>query len=76
MLRSGPQLGKKGKKEAVANWRRGVTGHIAAIRRRQEVARGPERIHIAWQGDESEGVANNYPGQSFTVEVTTTAHPK
>ena len=72
MLISDPQLGKKGTEEAVANWKRGVRGHIGAIKDLQASNRGPEDIHIAFQGDETEGVCNNYPGQAFTVELNLT----
>ena len=67
-----PQLGKKGTEEAVANWRRGVLGHKNAIQDMQSKGQGPEALHVAFQGDETEGVCNNYPGQSFTVELNLT----
>ncbi|MGW5267173.1 hypothetical protein ACWEQ4_00845 [Rhodococcus sp. NPDC003994] len=64
-----PQLGKKGTDQAVDNWRRGVVSHAAAIRRLIDQGRAPERIHIAFMGDETEGVANNYGNQSHTIEL-------
>lgn len=68
MLVADPQLGKKGTAEAVANWKRGVTGHLAAARRLHS-ERPLERIHIAFMGDETEGVCNNYGNQPHTVEL-------
>jgi len=44
----------------VANWRRGVLGHKNAIQDLQAKGQGPEAAHIAFQGDETEGVCNNY----------------
>jgi hypothetical protein len=72
MLISDPQLGKKGTEEAVYNWKRGVLGHIKAIKDLQSSNRGPAAIHLAWEGDETEGVCNNYPGQAFTIEMNLT----
>ena len=71
-LPSDPQLGKKGTEEAVANYKRGFLGHINAVKDLQASNRGPERAHVAFQGDETEGVCNNYPGQAFTVELNLT----
>lgn len=67
MLVADPQLGKKGTEEAVDNWKRGVERHLS-----QAELLGPERIHIAFQGDEHEGVANNYTNQPHTVELNFT----
>lgn len=64
-----PQLGKKGTQEAVANWKRGILGHAAAIRTLQDAGHSPERVHVAWMGDETEGVCNNYENQPHTVEL-------
>lgn len=73
MLVADPQLGKKGTREAVANWRRGVLGHLAEVRRL--IASGIEvsGVHVAWQGDETEGVANNYGNQAHTIELNQSA---
>jgi hypothetical protein len=62
-----PQLGKKGTEEAVENWKRGVTIHMQAA-----ANLAPEAIHIAFQGDEHEGVVNNYANQPHTVELNFT----
>ena len=73
ILIADPQLGKKGTEEATENWKRGVRGHIGAIRDLQAQMRGPVAVHIAWQGDESEGYANNYGNQSHTIELNLSA---
>lgn len=67
MLVADPQLGKKGTEEAVENWKRGVKRHLLAAS-----LLGPERLHIGFQGDEHEGVANNYTNQPHTVELNFT----
>lgn len=59
-----PQLGKKGTEEAVANWKRGVTKHLEQACRLNVAG-----VHIAWMGDETEGVCNNYTNQSHTIEL-------
>lgn len=59
-----PQLGKKGTGEAVENWKRAVAGHAAKIRLLK-----PAAVHVAWMGDEIEGVSGNYTNQLFTVEL-------
>lgn len=64
-----PQLGKKGTDEAVENWKNGVLGHCDAIRGMAAVGRQPEAVHVAWMGDETEGVCNNYANQPYTVEL-------
>lgn len=64
-----PQLGKKGTQQAVANWKRGINGHHEAISVLKAAGTSPERIHIAWMGDETEGVCNNYENQPHTVEL-------
>jgi len=64
-----PQLGKKGTAEAVENWKRGVAGHIQTIRDLQALGRSPEQVHVAWMGDEVEGVCNNYGNQPHTIEL-------
>lgn len=67
VLVSDPQLGKKGTAEAVENWKRGVTTHLA-----KAAAIRPERLHVAFMGDEHEGVVNNYTNQPHTVELNFT----
>jgi hypothetical protein len=64
ILIADPQLGKKGTEEAVENWKRGVLGHVAAAR-----ALGPDAVHVAFQGDETENVVNSYGNQPHTVEL-------
>ncbi|OZC55090.1 hypothetical protein CH289_07825 [Rhodococcus sp. RS1C4] len=64
-----PQLGKKGTEEAVENWKRGVTGHVAAIEKLISVGLAPAGIHTTFMGDETEGVCNNYANQPHTVEL-------
>lgn len=67
MLVADPQLGKKGTEEAVENWKRGVNQHLQAAD-----FLSPEKIHIAFMGDEHEGVMHNYPNQPYTVEMNFT----
>lgn len=67
MLVADPQLGKKGTDEAVENWKNGVRQHLS-----QAELLGPEQIHIAFMGDEHEGVVNNYANQPHTVELNFT----
>lgn len=69
VLIADPQLGKKGTEEAVENWRNGVRGHVDTVRNLIATGRTPASIHIAWMGDETEGVANNYGNQSHTIEL-------
>lgn len=69
VLIADPQLGKKGTEEAVENWRNGVRGHVKSITDLISTGRPPASIHIAWMGDETEGVANNYGNQAHTIEL-------
>lgn len=63
-----PQLGKKGTRDAVRNWKRGVRAHLAEAR--HLIERGlVSAVHVAWMGDESEGVCNNYENQPHTIEL-------
>lgn len=64
-----PQLGKKGTQEALENWRRGITEHVARIQRLLVSGWNIEQVVLAFQGDEHEGVANNYANQPHTVEM-------
>lgn len=64
-----PQLGKKRTEEAVANWKRGVLGHIESIDRLLYSGQALTQLHVAFMGDETEGVANNYANQAHTVEL-------
>ncbi|MEV6219787.1 hypothetical protein [Nocardia sp. NPDC051833] len=66
ILVADPQLGKKGTEEAVANWRRGIDAHLALARFHTPDLAG---VHIAYMGDETEGVCNNYGNQPHTVEL-------
>lgn len=66
VLVADPQLGKKGTGEAVENWRAGVAAHIAEARRLGPLVNA---VHVAFMGDEFEGVANNYANQAHTVEL-------
>ncbi len=66
ILVADPQLGKKGTEEAVANWRRGVDAHLALAR---YLAPELAAVHVAFMGDETEGVCNNYGNQPHTVEL-------
>lgn len=72
ILIADPQLGKKDTEQAAANWRTGILEHIARIRDLTALGRAPERIHIAWMGDETEGVCNNYTNQPHTIELNQT----
>lgn len=69
ILPADPQLGKKGTAEAVENWKRGVTEHLSTAQDKIYAGEGLEGIHIAFQGDEIENVANNYTNQPHTVEL-------
>ena len=64
-----PQLGKKNTEQAIANWKGGVERHCQAIRTLILKGRTPKSIHVAWMGDETEGVCNNYGNQPHTVEL-------
>lgn len=64
-----PQLGKKGTMEAVDNWQRGVEGHVRRIKDMLSAGYQINQIVVANLGDETEGVANNYRNQPFTVEL-------
>lgn len=64
-----PQLGKKRTEEAVANWKRGVLGHVREIGMHLDSGQDISQIHTAFMGDETEGVANNYANQPHTVEL-------
>lgn len=68
ILVADPQLGKKGTTEAVDNWRRGLLAHLelAKVLLNMDVINA---IHVAFMGDEFEGVANNYGNQSHTIEL-------
>ncbi|WEX03829.1 hypothetical protein [Rhodococcus sp. RCBS9] len=69
MFIADPQLGKKNTGQAVENWKRGVAGHCDAIRTLINQNRSPSAVHVAWMGDETEGVCNNYGNQPHTVEL-------
>lgn len=69
ILVSDPQLGKKGTAEAVENWRNGVLGHLEAARALQGAGTALQGLHVAFQGDETEGVCNNYANQPYLVEM-------
>lgn len=64
-----PQLGKKGTDEAVENWKTAVGGHLTRVRQLCAAGEAPQQLHIAFMGDEHEGVANNYTNQPHTVEL-------
>lgn len=66
ILVADPQLGKKGTTEAVENWQRGVLAHVAAARR---LGSAVDAVHVAFMGDETENVANNYGNQPHTIEL-------
>lgn len=72
VLVADPQLGKKGTEEAVANWRQGILGHINRIKRLEQSGEPVEAIHVAFMGDEHEGVVNNYRNQPHIVELNLT----
>jgi len=73
VLVADPQLGKKGTTQAIENWRRGVQRHLEAVRDLILAGRPPEAVHVAFQGDETEGVCNNYTNQPHTIELNLTA---
>lgn len=63
-----PQFGKKGTEEAKANYKRGVRAHLAEAK--HLIKRGVvNAVHLAWMGDETEGVCNNYDNQPHTIEL-------
>jgi len=66
ILIADPQLGKKGTEEAVENYKRGVSAHIAAARSLADEVAG---VHVAWMGDETENVVNSYGNQPHTIEL-------
>src|SRR5699024_2393143 len=59
-----PQLGKKGTQQAIASWRQGVNRHVQAAKEL-----GTSRVHVAFMGDETENVVNNYTNQTHTIEL-------
>jgi hypothetical protein len=63
------QFGKPGTDTAIENWKRGVIGHVNTIRNLQALGQSPEGVHVAWMGDETEGIANNYTNQSHIIEL-------
>ena len=65
-----PQLGRPNTHQAVENWRRGIRGHVEAIKALQARSVALSGIHVAYQGDEVEGVAGSYANQTHTVELT------
>jgi hypothetical protein len=69
ILVADPQIGKKNTQQAIQNWKNGVLDHVNAIRDLQELDQSPEGVHVAWMGDETEGVCNNYTNQPHTVEL-------
>lgn len=69
ILVADPQLGKKRTDEAVENWRNGLQAHIDRIIRLSGYYT-IEQIVLAFQGDEIEGVANNYANQAYTAELS------
>lgn len=69
ILVADPQLGKPGTEEAVENWRRGVLGHLNEIKRLESAGTPVAAVHVAFMGDEHEGVVNNYRNQPHLVEL-------
>lgn len=65
MLIADPQFGKKGTEEAVENYKRGVTEHLAKVDHF-------DSIHLGWMGDETENVVNSYENQPHTIELNRT----
>lgn len=72
ILVADPQLGKPGTEEAATNWKKGISGHFNEILRLEDSGTPVERIHLAFMGDETEGVANNYRNQPHLVELNLT----
>ncbi|MFC4373364.1 hypothetical protein ACFO5K_04565 [Nocardia halotolerans] len=68
ILVADPQLGKPGTEQAIENWRRGVTTHLVTAAG-MHASRPLSGIHVAFMGDEVEGVCNNYGNQSHVVEL-------
>ena len=73
MLVADPQIGKKRTEDAVANWKRGVRGHLAEIQRLTDLGFPPAAVHVAFMGDEAEGFASNYASQPHTIELNHSA---
>ncbi len=73
MLVADPQIGKKRTEDAVANWKRGVLGHLAEIQRLTDLGFPPAAVHVAFMGDEAEGFASNYASQPHTIELNHSA---
>ena len=69
ILIADPQLGKKNTDQAVVNWKTGVEQHVRQIEALQAAGQSPAGVHVAWMGDETEGVCNNYTNQPHTVEL-------
>lgn len=64
-----PQLGKEGTASAIGNWKRGVERHLTQALWLRDNGVDITNLHLAWLGDEIEGVCNNYAGQSHTIEL-------
>lgn len=63
------QLGKPGTTEALQNITKGVEKHVREIQNLLDSGTKVTEIVIAFCGDETEGVANFYPTQTFEVEL-------
>jgi hypothetical protein len=69
ILVADPQIGKKGTEEAVANWRRGIYGHIQRIQELLYFGVALRDIVLVFMGDEHENVVNSYGNQPHTIEL-------
>lgn len=69
ILVADPQLGKPGTNEALANWTRGIEGHLDRIRNLIGFGVPVNEIALAFMGDEHEGAVGNYASQPYEVEM-------
>lgn len=72
ILIADPQLGKKATEVAVGNWKTGLVSHAQEINLLLDRGVPIEAIHLAFQGDEHEGVYGNYQNQQHTIELNRT----
>jgi hypothetical protein len=69
MMVADPQLGKPGTDDALANWTRGIEGHLDRIRNLIDSGYPIGDISLAFMGDEHEGAVGNYASQPYEVEL-------
>jgi hypothetical protein len=69
ILVADPQIGKPGTTDALANWTRGIDGHLHRIRNLKDSGIYVGEIALVFMGDEHEGAVGNYASQPYEVEM-------